>query len=111
MQNFHSDEVARCSLASFPNFQEDILQNQKVISHGLLQEFVHVVWLIHGLKVTFFKKMSLKRSRLMDASSGKFSGKYTVKNVPIDFNIKIYEVICIYSISLNMKTHDVFKCL
>ena len=33
----------------FPNFLKDILQNKKVILHKLLQEFCHVISLIHGL--------------------------------------------------------------
>ena len=43
-------EFLYCLLLYFPNFQEDILYNEKVVLYELLEKYDQVVCLIHALK-------------------------------------------------------------
>ena len=55
-----ADDIYR-HLLYFTNFQQDIFWNKKVILHELLQEFGHVVWLIHGFKGVFYNEILFVR--------------------------------------------------
>ena len=46
-------DVLHCILLNFPNFQKDILQNKKVILHKQINEYSHVVLLIHALNINY----------------------------------------------------------
>ena len=48
-QSDHVTDILYRLILYFPNFQEDIFENNKVILHEFLQEFGHVIWLIHDL--------------------------------------------------------------